>query len=156
MRRSDPIPLRFHTARGKSHTVIGAISSAWKDMKYMVTDKTNTKTVLSFLKQITGFIESIKDTPTDYVLVLDNHSAHKSHLVRDFALAKGFKLLFTPPTMSELNSIEHVSHYHGTSLSFDPFIHRCGPTSRWNGGGGYGTSRTTSTCRTPTSILHSV
>lgn len=41
-------------------------------------------------------------------MVLDNHTAHSSLKVATMARNKGIKLLFTPPTDSELNPIEKM------------------------------------------------
>ena len=46
--------------------------------------------------------------PFNIVIVLDNHSAHKSKLVSDYAQLTGFTLFFLPPYSSPLNPIERV------------------------------------------------
>jgi hypothetical protein len=44
--------------------------------------------------------------PAGTVILLDNHSMHKTVLVRSAALAKGYTLLNTPPYSPEFNPIE--------------------------------------------------
>ena len=44
-------------------------------------------------------------------LVLDNHSSHRSRLLKDFFAAKNVQVLFLPPYSSPLNSVERVWAY---------------------------------------------
>ena len=39
-------------------------------------------------------------------MILDNHKAHRSKMVEQRAYKYGIKLMFMPPTASELNPIE--------------------------------------------------
>jgi putative transposase len=70
----------------------------------MIDEKTNTRSVGRFFLRIFKHI----DDPLRTVIVLDNHTAHKSNKIGLMARNKGVKLLFTPPTDSELNPIEKM------------------------------------------------
>ena len=102
MPKTDPFEMRFRSTRGRSVTVIGAISATTPKLIFSTADKTNTANVLAFLTKLRG---EMKD-PKNCVVVLDNHSAHKSNPVTEYARTEGFRLLYTPPTASHLNPIE--------------------------------------------------
>jgi hypothetical protein len=109
MKPEEPVEMRFKTGRGKSVTITGGISTSWATPVFLISDKTNTESFLNFLKAVEAKIKGLKEAPNDYVLVLDNHSAHHAHKVRDYASMLGLKLLFSPPTASEFNCIESKS-----------------------------------------------
>ena len=67
--------------RGRSHTVIGAISFKEANFRYIVAQTTNTLSVLEFLK--TQFVDAGIDTE-GHVFVLDRHSAHNSKKVQAY------------------------------------------------------------------------
>jgi len=72
--------------------------------------KPGTLTADLFVLAVNEFVEQITH-PT--VLVLDNASIHKAHLVRDCQAgwaARGLTLLFLPPYSPELNKIELLWH----------------------------------------------
>lgn len=110
MPQHNPIHMRLQKDRGKSRTIIGAISKGWPLMKYAVVDKTNTRFFCQFLKYICSDLES----PINTYIVLDNHAAHKSKKAEKFASNLGVKLFFLPPTASELNPIERMWSYFKT------------------------------------------
>ena len=59
------------------------------------------------------------------VIVLDNHRAHHSNIVKEFASINGFRLLFTPPTCSDFNPIEimwSLFKRHWRKTLWDPEI----------------------------------
>jgi hypothetical protein len=74
MSADDRLSVRFKSVRGRSITIIGAISSEWDDLVYMIDKKTNTKSVRRFFLKL---FKLIKD-PLRCVIVLDNHTAHTS------------------------------------------------------------------------------
>lgn len=104
MPADDRLSVRFKSVRGKSITIIGAISAEWNDLVYKIEPKTNTQSVKRF------FLKMFKqiDHPLRTVVVLDNHTAHTSKYIKKMASNKGIKLLYTPPTDSELNPIERM------------------------------------------------
>ena len=63
------------------------------------------ESVIVFLREI---ISNLQVPIEDVVIVLDNHGAHKSHLVRDFVAEQNLRLLFLPSYSSVLNPIERV------------------------------------------------
>jgi hypothetical protein len=113
MKPEEPVEMRFKTGRGKSITITGGICQSWETPVFLISDKTNTESFMNFLKLVEAKIKhrvcditGLKEAPSEYVLVLDNHSAHHAHKVRDYASMMGLKLLFSPPTASEFNCIE--------------------------------------------------
>ena len=76
-------------------------------MKWAVEDKTNTKFFIKFLKYICAGLEDPRHT----VIILDNHTAHKSIKAKNLAAELGITLHFLPPTASELNPIERMWSY---------------------------------------------
>ena len=64
-----------------------------------VTYSTNTETVENFFKKFDLF---------NKVIVMDNHSAHKSNDVTEFLESKGAIVKFLPPNSSYFNPIETV------------------------------------------------
>ena len=77
MPAGDRLHVRFKSARGKSITVIGAISAEWDDLLYMIDVKTNIQSVTRF------FLRMFKKIVNPYrtVVVLDNHTAHTSNKI---------------------------------------------------------------------------
>ena len=106
MPKDDPINVRLNKTRGKSVTVFGAISTDFKQAEFMLAEKT---TILNFKKFLDKIRPHIKEKET--VMILDNHSAHKSVTARNYAHKLGIKLCFLPPTASELNPIERMWSY---------------------------------------------
>jgi hypothetical protein len=106
MRPEEPVEMRFRTGRGKSITVTGGICQSWATPVFLVSDKTNTESFLNFLKAVEAKIKGLNEAPSEYVVVLDNHSAHHAISVRAYASMIGLKLLYLPPTESQFNPIE--------------------------------------------------
>lgn len=101
--RDCPLTLSLRKDRGRSVTVMGAICSHWsgEEFQYTITDKTNIKSVKFFLDCIAPLV------PTEGgYLVLDNHPSHKSVKIINYAAERKLKLLFLPPSASELNPVE--------------------------------------------------
>ena len=68
-----------------------------------VTYSTNTETVENFFKKFDKKFDLY-----DKVIVMDNHSAHKSNDVTEFLESKGAIVEFLPPNSSYFNPIETV------------------------------------------------
>jgi hypothetical protein len=77
---------------------------------------------MNFIKAIEIKIKSQNETPNDYVLVLDNHSAHHSLAVRGYTSQIGLKLLFSAPTASEFNPIESKSSLFKMLIKYSFYI----------------------------------
>jgi transposase len=105
MPRDQLIDVTLNKDRGKSITVIGGISNRWPDLKYTITNKTNTKNVIEYLQFIRGDVEK------GCVMVLDNHTAHHAKGVLGLAFKLGIELLYLPATASELNPVEMMWAY---------------------------------------------
>ena len=84
-------------------TIIGAVSSKMKIIFHHVTYSTNTETVENFFKKFDKKFDLF-----DKVIVMDNHSAHKSNDVTEFLESKGAIVEFLPPNSSYFNPIETV------------------------------------------------
>ena len=112
MPREDPIYLRLKQDRGYSRTIIGAICKDFSLMQFQIVDKTNIVNVKAFLEYLcSDRATRIKD-PSNTVIVLDNHAAHRSKKTKKYAKeVLGLKLLFLPPAASELNPIERMWAY---------------------------------------------
>ena len=70
---------------------------------FQVIDRTNSDSVLGFLR---GFVATCTEEIGDVSIVLDNHSAHKSRSVKNYAESIGIGMHFLPPYSSVLNPIE--------------------------------------------------
>ena len=107
--RDRPVKMPLPPSRGVSVTILGAIGAQISAPVFSLADSTNTEAVMDFLFKLAGVI-----TPQPFVtrnkavLVLDNHSAHKTKQVMDLANQLKIELLFTPPYTPELNSIESL------------------------------------------------
>ena len=95
------MPIR--TTRGKSITILGALSSEGKFV-YIIRDRTNKTSVIDFLNELLKHRDEQKHT----IVVTDNHSAHKAKVVRVFAKKNRIELLFLPVYSSPLSSVERV------------------------------------------------
>ena len=84
-------------------TIIGAVSSKIKIIFHHVTYSTNTETDENFFKKFDKKFDLF-----DKVIVMDNHSAHKSNDVTEFLESKGAIVEFLPPNSSYFNPIETV------------------------------------------------
>lgn len=72
---------------------------------YSITNRTCKETIKDFLSKML----SEAPVPVNQIIcVADNHSAHKSHMVRDYCNERGLELYFLPPMSSPLNPIEKV------------------------------------------------
>lgn len=116
----DPIVQRIPNTRGGGLTVYGAISSLLPKMFYHLGTSTNNVELMTFF---TALFRKIID-PSNTVVVLDNHAAHKSLDFRNWCEGKGIILLFLPPNASFLNQVERMwsffkSHYSRMIMPLD-------------------------------------
>jgi transposase len=100
----DPIKFLQTHDRGHSVTILGAVSNQEPvRLFYNTSQSTNKESVLLFLQQLASEIQM-----TGAVIVLDNHKAHSSLIVRNFCQQHQVELLFLPVGTSEYNAIEYV------------------------------------------------
>ena len=85
-------------------TVIGAIGECIGGGLFKTAKSTNAEECLKFFKEVVGVIRPKGLRP---YLVLDNHSAHRTRVVRDY-LESHFNVLYLPVASSEFNSIERA------------------------------------------------
>ena len=73
------------------------------------------------MKFLNHFLSELPTPPETSFIVLDNHSAHRSNVVRDWCASKRLQLLYLPPYSSPLNPIErlwaHFKHLFAKYMS---------------------------------------
>ena len=100
----DPIAFQLPGNRGKSITVIGALSSVkTKPLYWTICSNTDTDSVIQFMIGLTKRYRS-----RELVIVLDNHPAHRSNKFTAFAEKYRLTLLFLPPSSSFFNPVERA------------------------------------------------
>ena len=100
--KDKKIICKLPSSRGTSVTIFGALS-ADGNFSFKTGSTTNKHTMLEFLKKMEG-----EEPLRGKVMVLDNHKAHYSNIVKDYINEKGLSLLFLPPGTSIFNPIETV------------------------------------------------
>lgn len=70
--------------------------------------RTNKESVVDFFTKVVSYLKKGRITRRNVVIVLDNHSAHKSIVVRELCARHKITLLFTARYSSPLNPIEHI------------------------------------------------
>ena len=102
------VVLPKQASRGSNKTVLGAVGGVKDDVKFFFTvaDRTNRETVKEFLQQFLA--QSEHSDPV--LMVTDNHSSHKSGLIREFLMQQQHRLSmkFLPPYSSVLSPQERV------------------------------------------------
>jgi len=84
--------------------VVGALDeNVWSHCKVALA--TNKEEVVEFLQEFLRMCPYPRD---QIVLVTDNHSAHKSKLVKEYIASQGVELIFMPPYSSVFSAQEHV------------------------------------------------
>jgi len=103
--RHGTIPMAYTLpkVRGSNVTIIGAITSLSEKIFYHIGETTNKDEVNAFFDKMDSQI-GLKDK----VIVMDNHPAHHSHLIREYLEAIEAKILFLPPSSSYFNPIETI------------------------------------------------
>ena len=98
-----PLVVQRTREQEENVTIIGAISQAMKIIFHHVTSTTSKATVEHFFAKFHS-----KFDLTNKVVVMDNHAAHCSEIVRDLLDEKGVIVEFLPPCSSYFNPIETV------------------------------------------------
>jgi len=70
---------------------------------YSIERRTDTDTVRRFLMKM---FRTVRIPSNQLTLVLDNHSAHHSYVLRDYLAYKRVTVLYLPPYSSTLSSVE--------------------------------------------------
>lgn len=80
----EPVTLAYQDSRGKSRTIIGAVGGYNEeiDFHFDVVDSTNKEIVVAFLERL---MEEIPYDRREVIIVLDNHSSHKSKVAKLWA-----------------------------------------------------------------------
>lgn len=88
-------------------TVYGAIGNCVKNkFCFDLAESTNKVDFVKFLKTLRANLD-VKKQQKVY-MILDNHSAHHSHVAKDAFVANNFIPEFLPTCSSQLNSVERV------------------------------------------------
>ena len=83
--------------------MIGGITT-YGNFHYWICSTTNAENVMEWFKDL-----SRRENLMGAIVVMDNHKAHKSILLKQFSEEEGFLMLFMPPSSSEFNPVEKVS-----------------------------------------------
>ena len=103
--QNDPFYHMLPKVNKKNVTVIGAIGKeARQHFKFIIAPKTATKHVHTFFVKLRPFIKN----PEKTCIIMDNHTAHRSHKVQDYLQKMGVRVIFTAPGASSINPIENV------------------------------------------------
>ena len=119
----EPSVLQYQDTRGSGQTVIGAINIQTIKSFYSICETTNKENVQEFLRKFVVYLDHNKIRPANVVMVLDNHRAHHSNIVRDFCQLKKIYLLFTARYSSPLNAIEHI--WAAMKIRWNRFLAGC-------------------------------
>ena len=95
--------MTLNKERGHSITLLGGVSNKWNECQYILANKTTAINVVEWLDSISGSIDADGAT-----VVIDNHRAHHTALVKSKAHELKLELLFMPATASEMNPQELV------------------------------------------------
>ena len=91
---------------------MGAIGECLPRGVFSLARSTNRDAVMDFLKKLRSTVDPDpmmpKEQQKQLVMVLDNHTAHKTVEVVGLAAQLKIELLFLPPYCPELNSIESL------------------------------------------------
>ena len=107
------ITMPIQATRGYNRTMMGCIGAFMNEpperMQFrfirMIAPRTNIETVKDFLLHIR---DELPVPPEDAVICVDNHSAHKSAAVKEFARELGLRLEYIPKFSCALNPVEHL------------------------------------------------
>ena len=98
----------YQAKRGKNQTIYGAVCG-FMDLPeidtnfrfvYTVTDRTSSVNTKAFFEKL---LSELPVEISQMVVVLDNHSAHRSYLITRWAQSIGLQLFFLPAYSSKLN-----------------------------------------------------
>lgn len=99
-----PVIKELGSRRFSGVTVFGAIGESIGGGLFMTAKSTNTDDCLKFVRLL---IDRLRPREIRPYIVLDNHSAHKTKVVKDL-LDSHFNVLYLPVASSEFNSIERA------------------------------------------------
>ena len=103
----DPLPLILPSKRGKSVTIYGSIGNCVREKFHFVLKESTNK--VDFVSYIETLRANLNVEPNEEVnFILDNHSAHHSHVAIQALMVNNFIPKFLPTHSSNLNSVERV------------------------------------------------
>ena len=102
-----PVTVPLQNSRGRSRTIIGAVGvvDGQCHFFYDLAESTNQEAVVGFFEKMKR--EATFDIST-ITVVTDNHSSHKSRLVRNWFASNQVPLMFLPVYSSTLSPVERV------------------------------------------------
>ena len=101
------VTLPIQASRGRSITIMGAIGGSPIQWIYDTATRTNTDEVMRFFIQMFAQLRRTHDLK-ECVIVMDNHSVHRSKLMTEFFRNSGVIILFLPAYSSCLSPVEHM------------------------------------------------
>ena len=101
----QPVKLVLNKTRNTGITVIGAVCKLFTKPLFMLAQTTNSTDFHSFVTQIRQALPRSKAT-TPVHIILDNHRAHHTLVVREYCKHHNLELTFQPSYSPEFNSIE--------------------------------------------------
>lgn len=103
MPRDKPIKVTVPKEKGTSTTISGAISNKRAGIYYKATTGTTEANTKNYFVQLfnSGWVGDLSKT----VIVMDNHSAHKTYKLLEYIHSKKVTVLFTPTASSALNPV---------------------------------------------------
>jgi transposase len=102
MNKKSPVTIQLPRQRGRSVTVLGAISNRRRLVLWQTNTTTDKDTVYDFFKM---FVRK-KSKRLHTVVVLDNYGAHKTNDLRSLLELNNTELFFLPSSSSPLNAVE--------------------------------------------------
>lgn len=93
------VALPYQSKSTHNKTIIGAVGGMNENVfsHSKITSSTTKEDVVSFLAE---FLRVCPYAHSEIVLVTDNHSAHKSNLVKSFLATQNVQMIFMPPYSS--------------------------------------------------------
>ena len=103
--QEQPVKLVLNKTRNTGITVIGAVCKHFTKPLFLLTQTTNSADFHTFVTMIRESLPRSKST-TSIQLILDNHRAHHTNVVREYCSRHNIELTFQPSYSPEFNSIE--------------------------------------------------
>ena len=102
-----PVTLPYQNNRSKSRTILGAVGGDKHGIQfhYLVADRTNKESVIAFL---TKLISETHFDASRLIVVTDNHSSHRSKLVKKWLSDNNVTMIYLPVYSSVLSPVERV------------------------------------------------
>jgi transposase len=91
-------------SKPKNVTLYGAITESKGIFSYHQCETTNIENFVEFVAVMKRDELNLKNA----IIVMDNHSSHQSHIVKNLLAEEEVEIMYLPPYCSELNPIEKL------------------------------------------------